>query len=1038
MTVQHNTYISRSNKRNLVKILSCCSKHASSSILEVGQVFNSHRWTKLVLGSLFSFLLIIAAPALLQAEDYDYIAPPAVFISGPGSNSMQYERQLVELFGGLEHLNTGDPFVVHSNGWAPDELQKQPSLDWQQFNESQSVYKDNQNRVLIIAGGGEQELTLIQENLAQGIPVIIIEGSGSAADTFCQTLDKGQYQDQSYQGTTDDFSILNSGGSSLLDSGSSLQEYVDNGYFVQGSSNQDDAKNWEAIAQNIGNNEQSRRLVRRFPINGSPEDLARVVNDLGIGSGNEHGLPATGTYSLPTNIVAGTAARNEIANMFNSRVNNGTAGTTTRGSNTTRYFTSGDAGIDAMLRSSNANYGKMTQGQIFQDLVARNFKASLPKGTEVVRNVDFYNTAGKRVGTIDIAVIDSKGRVNMAWARTGTFQGRATKAAYAEAAKLHQLIQQGKLGRVHVRGTPRTIGGKTFAAKIKGMTIIGPKGTMNAVGGPAKAGKMGVVEISSLTKSQLRSIRSHYAKNPTPNIRPSTTTRGSSTNARGAANTNARPNTTGRTTGNSNSRALVPVNRGNGNTGNGSTSRGNTSRALTTRQNNAVQSKRLTDLALANPKAKGSSRTAFIKKASHGMSQTAGMMFSIMLLHAIAQAHQNGKVDFKAIVDHTVNSPDIWAGVATYAVARRAGSALTPNFIKARCQTAMMSAGFKGGFTRLLAGCGKWVGAMAAFEIAGGYIRAASEGIDQEDGHLTITEMFSGKGEKGKQFLRNLGKIMMDPAEHGRILKHVIKERLLTFEFGGAAIGMMVGMKAGAIAGAKICTAIGCAGGPVGAAIGFVCGVVGGAALGYICSTIGKWIDNKIAEYKYGSAIKEIEKLATNPAEKASGWRQFWNGNKSDTAYQREDIKKNIEKMTELRTKLVAQKQAKYAQIIKKLKEEKRESRRQEYVKELEGLRDEIQEYYLRELEMLDKVISHDDPALGRDQWIDLENHIFTEMILVMYQLDAATRACFEEAGVKQEQEEEEETDVPTYDGISIFGDPPNNNEPSVVESTSW
>ena len=1017
-----------------MKILSCLIEHASSSILEVGQVFNSHRWTKSVLASLFTILLIFGVTRPLAAQEYDYVTPPAVFISGPGQNSVQYDRQLIELFGGLENLNTGDPFVVHSNGWAPDELKKQRALDWQQFNQNQSVYKDNRNRVLIIAGGGEQELILIQENLAQGIPVIIIEGSGSAADAFCQSMDKGQYQN-TYQSSTDDFSILNSGGSSLLDSGTALQDYVDNGYFIQGSG-KNDYSHLQTMSSNIGN-EDSRRLVKRFPINGSPEDLARVVNELGVGSGNEYGLPATGTYTLPTNIVAGTAARNEIANMFNSRVGNGTAGTTTRGSNTTRYFTSGDAGIDAMLRSSNVNYGTMTEGQIFQELVARNFKSMAPQGTEVVRNVDFYNTAGKRVGTIDIAVIDSKGKINMAWARTGTFQGRATKGAYAEAAKLHQLIQQGKLGHVQVRGTVRTIGGKTFAGKVGGMSIIGPKGTMNAVGGPSKAGKMGVVEISSLTKSQLRSIRTHYAKNPNPNIRPGTTTRGSTTNARGGSG--ARPNTTGRTTGNSNSRALVPVNRSTGNSGSGGTGRGNTSRALTTRSNNAIQSKRLTDLALANPKVKGSSRTAFIKKAAHGMSQTAGMMFSIMLLHAIAQAHQNGKVDFKAIVDHTVNSPDIWAGVATYSVASRAGSALTPNFIKARCQTAMMSAGFKGGFTRLLAGCGKWVGAMAAFEIAGGYIRAASEGIDTDDGHLTITEMFSGKGEKGKQFLRNLGKIMMDPAEHGRILKYVIKERLLTFEFGGAAVGMMVGMKVGAIAGAKICTAIGCAGGPVGAAIGFVCGVVGGAVLGYICSSIGKWIDNKIAEYKYGSAIKEIEKLATNPPEKASGWRQFWNGNKSDTAYQREDIKKNIEKMTELRTKLVAQKQAKYAQTLKKLKEEKRESRRQEYIKELEKLRDEIQDYYLRELEMLDKVISTDDPALGRDQWIDLENHIFTEMILVMYQLDAATNACFEESGVKQEVVEEE-TDAPTYDDISIFGNSnePTYDEPSVVETTSW
>ncbi len=985
-------------------------------------MLNTRFWSQAVL---FTFLFALLSN-LGFAQQYDFIPPPSVFVSGPGQGNLQYEDELVELFGGLQHLTVSDPFVVHSNDWMPDQLTGQTNMSWRSFDQNQSVYKDNNNRVLIIAGGGQQELQLIEQNLAQGIPVIIIEGSGSAADAFCHSLDKkGFHTDYNNNQNNIDLSVLNSGSS--LQTGSSFENLYNQNFFADSKPSNNTDFNQFVDRSNEITNDQNRRLVKRFPINGSPEDLARIVNELGTGGANEHGLPATGTYDVPPAILAGPSARSDIANLFNSRLGNSSNNlTTTRASNTGgRTFTSGDAGIDALLRSSNANYGRMTETQIFQDLVARNLQSIAPKGTEVVRNVDFYNTAGKKVGTIDLAFIDKSGKVNLAWTRTGTFKGRAIKSGVAEAAKLQQLIQQGQLGRVHVRGTPRTINGKIFASRIQGGQVFGPKGTKVT---------RGVTEIQNISHSQLRSIRNHYAKNPNPNVRPGTTTRGYNTRAHTGRTTTTRGNTSS-----SNSRALVPVNRGNGTGGTSNTGRtGNSnSTAIVRRSSTAVQSKRLTDLALANPKAKGSSRTAFIKKASHGMSQTAGMMFSIMLLHAIAQAHQNGKVDFKAIVDHTVNSPDIWAGVATYAVARRAGPALTPNFIKARCQTAMMSAGFKGGFTRLLAGCGKWVGAMAAFEIAGGYIRAASEGIDTDDGHLTITEMFSGKGEKGKQFLRNLGKIMMDPSEHGRILKYVIKERLLTFEFGGAAVGMMVGMKVGAIAGAKICTAIGCAGGPVGAAIGFVCGVVGGAVLGYICSTVGKWIDNKIAEYKYGSAIKEIEKLATNPAEKASGWRQFWNGNKSDTAYQREDIKENIEKMTELRTKLVAQKQAKYAQIIKKLKEEKRESRRQEHTKELEKLRDEIQEYYLRELEMLDKVISHDDPALGKDKWIDLENHIFTEMILVMYQLDAATRACFEEAGVKQEEPESDEVEIPSYEGLPSFSGA-NDNEPSVVETTSW
>ncbi len=354
-------------------------------------------------------------------------------------------------------------------------------------------------------------------------------------------------------------------------------------------------------------------------------------------------------------------------------------------------------------------------------------------------------------------------------------------------------------------------------------------------------------------------------------------------------------------------------------------------------------------------------KRSHLRKAANGFSKTASTLFTIMLMNAAAQYHENGSVDMEAAIKHTLDSPEVWGGIAAAAIVDRSSRAFIAQ------KQLLTNQASRSMFSKALSATKGCLIAMVTFEVVGAYVREASKGVEAgDDGHLSITEMFSGRGERGKQFLKNLGKIMMNPKAHGQVLGTLLKDRLLTFEFGFTVAGMVAGAKAGAVG-------LGAAGallGPVGATVmGVVGGIVGGIVGGLGGSIAGAWLDEKVNSMRYDSTISSIE------------------GALAKSYQQKKKLEGYFAKSDKLRRKLVKVKTKKVLRTLGKLTKAQG-SEKEDLEKEVKELRSEIQNLYLDELDSLAKVIDNEKMPLGAEFYINRENAVFSELVMSTSQVD--------------------------------------------------
>ena len=414
-------------------------------------------------------------------------------------------------------------------------------------------------------------------------------------------------------------------------------------------------------------------------------------------------------------------------------------------------------------------------------------------------------------------------------------------------------------------------------------------------------------------------------------------------------------------------------------------------------------------------KQKGKPRRTLVRGAANGFSKTASTLFTIMLMNAAAQYHQNGSVDMEAAIKHTLDSPEIWGGIGAAALIDRATVNAQRQMLSSQASRSMFSKALNAS-----KGC---IIAMVTFEVVGAYVRQASKGIDGgADGHLSITEMFSGKGERGKHFLKNLGKIMLSPKAHAEVLGHVLKDRLLTFEFGFTVAGMVAGAKAGAIG-------LGTAGallGPVGATVlGAVGGLVGGIVGGLGGAMVGAWIDEKVNGARYSSSLSKTKELLQEGPKKDTGLKKLWNrafnNHKSDRQLHKERLTDSFKKNDKLRRKLVEAKTKKLIRVLGKMKKASAKEV-DELEKEVKELRKEIQDLYLDELDLLAKNIDGDKMHLGANFYVERENAVFSELVMSTSQVDdlanQVKRAVHKKLG--RETIEGRQQSSPNYKGLSL------------------
>ena len=411
----------------------------------------------------------------------------------------------------------------------------------------------------------------------------------------------------------------------------------------------------------------------------------------------------------------------------------------------------------------------------------------------------------------------------------------------------------------------------------------------------------------------------------------------------------------------------------------------------------------------------GKPRRTLMRGAANGFSKTASTLFTIMLMNAAAQYHQNGSVDMEAAIKHTLDSPEVWGGIGAAALIDRATVNAQRQLLSSQASRSM--------FSKALSASKGCIVAMVTFEVVGAYVRQASKGIDGgDDGHLSITEMFSGKGERGKQFLANLGRIMLSPKAHAEVLGHVLKDRLLTFEFGFTVAGMVAGAKVGAVG-------LGTAGallGPVGATVlGAVGGLVGGIVGGLGGAMVGAWVDEKVNGARYSSSLASTKELLQEGPNEDSGLRGLWNrtfnSDKPTAELYEERLSKSFKKNDDLRRKLVEAKTKKLIRLLGKMKKASTKE-----VDELDGqvqkLREEIQDLYLDELDLLAKSIDGGNMHLGADFYVERENKVFSELVMSTSQVDdlvnQVKRAVQEKQGSQSIKVRQQS--APAYEGLTL------------------
>ena len=400
-------------------------------------------------------------------------------------------------------------------------------------------------------------------------------------------------------------------------------------------------------------------------------------------------------------------------------------------------------------------------------------------------------------------------------------------------------------------------------------------------------------------------------------------------------------------------------------------------RALKKVEYNEVKEQRLTELAIGVEK--GTSRRQALKKAATGLTSTANTLLTIMLMNVAAQHYHSGKTNISEAINHTLNSPDVWAGIGAAGVVDKSMLPLQKRFFT--------TAGSRSYFLNTVTQLKSCAVAMVAFTIVSAYIQKASQGLD-DDGHLSITDMFSGKGEKGGKFLMNLASIVISPQAHGRILSTVFREQILTCEFGFTVAGMLAGGKVGALAGAQI----GMLGGPICAAVtGFVGGITGGVIGGLAGSVVGAKIDETITGMRYRAVLSAIKKQKG---------REFQN---------------NFEKLTALRESLV---KVKLGEYVRQLNVRANSDNPSSYDKELANLAEEIKDLYLDEIEILDSKLDASGDESSRESIVARENSVFAQLVQM-----GATISKLAASARNERQDTADAEEAPSFADLRIAGD---------------
>ncbi len=240
-------------------------------------------------------------------------------------------------------------------------------------------------------------------------------------------------------------------------------------------------------------------------------------------------------------------------------------------------------------------------------------------------------------------------------------------------------------------------------------------------------------------------------------------------------------------------------------------------------------------------------------------------LMTIMVFHAALQYRATGTVDLGKAVSGTLDSPQVWSGLAAAGASAVALQSLRKSL--------MQGSGARQLFARMLGGLPGTIAAFAAWEIGVGYTNAALEGV-QVPGKgpgepVTVSDMFRHPSVGG-EVMGNLAMIAINPMAHAQILGKVFKERILTAEFAFTAAGMWAGSKVGAFAGVKVGAWAGAVFGPPGigigaAAGGIVGGVTGGVIGGFGGAWVGSSVDLWLAKRGYKKAKEAIAGAVADP-----------------------------------------------------------------------------------------------------------------------------------------------------------------------------
>jgi hypothetical protein len=243
-------------------------------------------------------------------------------------------------------------------------------------------------------------------------------------------------------------------------------------------------------------------------------------------------------------------------------------------------------------------------------------------------------------------------------------------------------------------------------------------------------------------------------------------------------------------------------------------------------------------------------------------------LLTIMCFQAALQYRATGRVDVAKAVTSTLDSPQVWAGMAAAGASAAALESLRGTLAK--------QAGARAVFAKMLSGLPGSIAAFAAWELGTGYVNKALEGVTvpgkQPGDDVAVSDMFKHPEVAG-QVMGNLAKLAISPRVQMQVLGKVFKERILTAEFFFTAGGMWAGGKVGTFAGVKVGAWAGAAFGPVGIGVGAVAGgVVGGITGGIIGGFGGAWagsaIDTWMARRAFGKASEALEKAVADPAKR--------------------------------------------------------------------------------------------------------------------------------------------------------------------------